>query len=575
MNRFALRSSGIDMVTVSERFHEIAARDPTRTRVRIYFIDETVDCTDDTDVQTNGTLLRWDENYSDSSRRIDMNGGLSVVEQFNKDDEVTIGQAVSSTLSISFNNSDGGLNSFAYGRCKVYIDAYDAENEEWLPCPLGVFNINTPIKRRLTPVSATAYDQMDALNVEADDWWNNLDFDEGLTLSEILSALATAVGVKVHPDTLANMVNGSYVYTQRPFDAVSTTYRDILGWIAGAAAAVARFDRNGYLTLKFFTEASYNVSVDTSPTVCFSYNTAEYAVAVIDKLQVAGSESDVGVIIGTGTNAYRLIDNRFMYGATVDDITSRANNIYTVLNGLAEYTPISLDVNADWSVEAGDIVPFTMNKTTYALPIFQQTLTWHTARVRSVMYSSGNPKRQELSLLNRYEYQSRKQIHELEITAEQLRSYIQDLNGNYSQILQTISTIEQVVSSQGTTLSEILDPDGVIWTQIKSTQGAVDNLSDAVEADQTERETYMRFIAAEPALVLGIKGEDEVKLKLVNKVIYFFSGQDDSTDLSNAYASFDSEQVTTKRVVASEAVQIGYWRTGVLANRDLAIDFLG
>lgn len=554
------------MVDVSARFHELMQTDTVQTRVRLYFIDSDVDCTDDADVQENGTLF--------GSSDIQMDGGLRWRETFNKDTDVTIGTAVSYTLEASFMNRNNVLASFGFGRCKVYLDAYDNANDEWLACPMGVYIINTPMKRRVSPIVTTAYDQMQLLEAIADDWWNNLDFTDGLTLSDILTALCGQVGVAVRG--ASTIVNGSYTYTYRPFDASEMTYREILAWIAGAAASVAHFDRNGYLVLSFFADADYSVVANGAQrTVCRTYNLSEYTVAQIDKLQVSAAENDIGVIIGSGTNAYRMVDNGFMYGSSVDDITPRANNVYGVLRGLPAYTPVELKLSADPSVEAGDIITFSLNGTAYDVPIFKLDMEWHGGKVVSKVYSSGNPSRPELSLQNRMEYRARRQVHQLQIDAEQLLSRIEDLAGNYSQIQQAVNTIQQVVSAQGTTITDILDPDGEIWTQIKANQTAVGELSDAVETDKQMRETYIRFDLNEPAIILGIKGTGEIKLKLANKVVYFFSGQDDSTDLSNAFATFTPEQTATKRVIASEASQTGYWRASALTNRNLVIDYLG
>ena len=46
------------MITVNSRFHTLIKAAGARTRARIYFIDNTVNCTNDTAVQTNGTLLK-------------------------------------------------------------------------------------------------------------------------------------------------------------------------------------------------------------------------------------------------------------------------------------------------------------------------------------------------------------------------------------------------------------------------------------------------------------------------------------------------------------------------------------
>ena len=161
---------------------------------------------------------------------------------------------------------------------------------------------------------------------------------------------------------------------------------------------------------------------------------------------------------------------------------------------------------------------------------------------------------------------------EWEVTAAELRSLIQTNTTNYTLIQQTVEAIQQTAAALGVTVSEIISPDGVIWTAIYNNETNITNLTDAVSQDSATRKTYMRFIPSEPALVIGIEDDNEIKLKLVNRVIYFFSGQDDTTDLSNAYASFDSEKAHAKRFVADEALDIEPWSLHVETNQHLVLD---
>lgn len=161
---------------------------------------------------------------------------------------------------------------------------------------------------------------------------------------------------------------------------------------------------------------------------------------------------------------------------------------------------------------------------------------------------------------------------EWEVTAAELRSLIQTNTTNYTLIQQTVDAIQQTAAALGVTVSEIISPDGVIWTAIYNNETNITNLTDAVSQDSATRKTYMRFIPSEPALVIGIEDDNEIKLKLVNRVIYFFSGQDDTTDLSNAYASFDSEKAHAKRFVADEALDIEPWSLHVETSQHLVLD---
>ena len=62
------------MYPVSANFHTLAIQDAPKTRVRVYFINDYVDCTDDADVVANGTLLVGAVGDTDSNGRIGQNG---------------------------------------------------------------------------------------------------------------------------------------------------------------------------------------------------------------------------------------------------------------------------------------------------------------------------------------------------------------------------------------------------------------------------------------------------------------------------------------------------------------------
>lgn len=561
------------MVNVSAQFHSIAA--DSKTRIRIYTINDTVDCTDDNDVETNGTLLVLNVGDADSNGRISSKG-VSVTDYYNQEQQLTIGGSVSCQFSTTFINNDGGMNTFPYGRFKAYIDAYDATNQTWEPCPLGVYTFETPIKRKVQLISTVAWDQMRLFDAIADEWFNNLDFTtSGLSLYDILADMATSLGVTLKPGTQSSMINGSITFNDRPFTSAEMTYRDILGWIAEANCSIARFDRNGYLELKWFSDAqigndAYSINADALGTGVFSVDISEYTVPAITGLIVRGSQTDIGVTLGTTSVLYEIVDNGFLYGADEAEITTKATPIYNALSAFAQYIPITLTTNIDWSIESGDIIELVYDSTTYRIPIFQQSLTWIGGHVKSTLFSSGLESREVASYQSRYERRSNRAIHELELTAETLRSMIQSIDGNYSLIEQTVESITQAVSTLDASVTDILDPSGEMWSFMQQTRSDLDS-------EITEINTYIRF-TNEPAIILGTEDGQQIKLKLLNNVIYFFNGADDAP-LSSAFAYFDSESVFVDRLVAKSSVQIGDDQTGnwvwhKLDNGNFALDLI-
>lgn len=572
------------MYNVSSQFHTLATSGAP-TRCRIYFIPDTVDCTDDNDVQTNGTLLIRDVGDTNSDKRISGDNGVAFHDLFNSDNNLVVGTTVSKTVQIALLNLDGGLNNFTFGRCKIYIDVYNTANSTWLACPMGVYIIDQPTKLNTKVVNASGYDQMQYLNKVADAWWNEIDWSNGVTIATLISDLASECGVSVSSNLSTNILNGTHSYTEAPFTANKTTYRDILARLAGVTGTIAYFDRDGALDMRWFKYATLNgstvtINYDATGNGVMSLDLAEYAVAGIDMLEILPLDPDLNVSIGDGDNIYQIAGNPFLVGADSDAVGTLATPIYDRLKTVVLYRPMTIRLITDWSLEAGDVIKVTVDTNDLTLPIMQQTMTWRGGFVMSEMQSSGDPERLPMDWEERTQYQNDVQMHEFENTVNELMSRIQDLTGNYSLIQQTVDTIKQVVSAQGTTISSILDPTGQIWTAINNNSSNLSNLESTVNSDIATRQSYIRFLPLEPAIVIGVEGGNEIKLKMANNVIYFFNGDDDSTDLSLAYAYFNNEEAGVDRLVASESVQIGNddtpnrWIWKQLSSGDLVLDLL-
>ena len=98
---------------------------------------------------------------------------------------------------------------------------------------------------------------------------------------------------------------------------------------------------------------------------------------------------------------------------------------------------------------------------------------------------------------------------------------------------------------------------------------ATNTLVTEVQGDTNSRfntiETYIRF--DENGLTLGKNDSSDpsalpIKLRLANDKLYFFSGADDTSDVSTALAYFDSNGLSVKNVIATETLTIGdfYWQ---------------
>lgn len=489
------------MYPVSANFHTLAIQDAPKTSVRIYFIGDGVDCTDDNAVQTNGTLLVGKAGDTDSNGRIGQNG-VVFNELFNPDKNIQIGRAVSSQIGMTLLNTDGALDNFAYGRCKVYLDVYDTANSSWLSCPMGVYIIELPTKRKVQLINAVGFDQMTKLDAICDTWWNGLNWSGGLTLLQIVNSMATQIGVSVSSNTASAIVNSSLSFTAAPFDCVEVTYREVLEVIAEATGTVARFDRNGALDLRWLNTPTISgnpvtINTDTVGNQCLALDVAEYTVAKINLLRAKFAEGDIGVTVGSGTNEYVITNNLFLNGANTAAITNKITPIYNRLYGIAQYNPISGRFIFDWSVEAGDIINIVNDSTTYAVPIFQQTMTWRGGYVASDLICDGDKTRPVLDSATRDYYRLDSDMRTIVIEAPRINllgyttinnGFRVNLDGTFEANGATINgTMESVSSLDGTSVKiengQIVAKDGADILATFGTDGLANGYSELTNAE--------------------------------------------------------------------------------------------
>lgn len=88
------------------------------------------------------------------------------------------------------------------------------------------------------------------------------------------------------------------------------------------------------------------------------YITAEYEdslVKTINKLQIREQKNDIGVIVGTGDNAYVIEDNFLVYGKGSKELKGIAKNILSKIRGII-YRPFTADCKGNPCLEVGDAV---------------------------------------------------------------------------------------------------------------------------------------------------------------------------------------------------------------------------
>lgn len=155
---------------------------------------------------------------------------------------------------------------------------------------------------------------------------------------------------------------------------------------------------------------------------------------------------------------------------------------------------------------------------------------------------------------------------------------------NNTSILQSaeaiiLEALQNYVSSSNyeTEIGQLRSAISVNAGNITLTNQAIEEVQSATNGRFSNIETYVRF--DENGLTLGKNDSSDqsipIKLRLSNDKLYFFSGTDDTSDVSTALAYFDTNGLTVKNVNATNSLTIGdfYWQPE--QNGSLSLVYIG
>lgn len=128
------------------------------------------------------------------------------------------------------------------------------------------------------------------------------------------------------------------------------TYRQVMGWIAGANSASVRAGKDGRIQFKRFT-AAMTPDIDMTP-ADYIRTKQTNAVKTIKKVVVTyDPEEKAAYVAGSGTEDETLyIENPLMTQAMVNDL-------HTIINGFA-YQPMEMDARGYPHLDVGDVIGY-------------------------------------------------------------------------------------------------------------------------------------------------------------------------------------------------------------------------
>lgn len=394
---------------------------------------------------------------------------FELTESICSESELTIGSCEAAVLKFTVSNiflpmkdkmitvktviDNNTANPFQIGRYKVYSD--------------------TPTADR-TKRDIVAYDSLyDVINADVAEWYNTLlpDKDSVTTMKAFRDSFFGYFGIE---QADAQLVNDDMKVekTVEPEELSGATVLNCICEINGCFGHIGRDGRFHYIYLEQEIQGLYprnNLypaddlyprepkSTRISKSLYISAQYEDFLVKTIDKLQIRKEEDDIGVIVGSGTNAYVIQDNFLVYGKGSEELTGIANNIYGKIRGII-YRPFSADCKGNPCIEVGDAVRLPTKYEIIESYVLKRTLKGIQA-LRDEYETTGEEYRStQVNSVHKSIIQLKGKTNVLTRTIEETNSKITDVeSGLSSEIKQTATDIRAEVKNTADGLSSSIE----------------------------------------------------------------------------------------------------------------------
>ena len=416
---------------------------------------------------------------------------FELTESICSESELTIGSCEAAVLKFTVSNiflpmkdkmitiktviDNNTANPFQIGRYKVYSD--------------------TPTADR-TKRDIVAYDRLyDVINADVVEWYNTLlpEKDSTTTMKAFRDSFFGYFGIE---QADAQLVNDDMKVekTVEPEELSGATVLNCICEINGCFGHIGRDSKFHYIYLEQEIQGLYprnNLypaddlyprepkSTRIGKNLYISAQYEDFLVKTIDKLQIRKEEDDIGVIVGSGTNAYVIQDNFLVYGKGSEELTGIANNIYGKIRGII-YRPFSADCKGNPCIEVGDAVRLPTKYEIIESYVLKRTLKGIQA-LRDEYEATGEEYRStQVNSVHKSIIQLKGKTNVLTRTIEETNSKITDVeSGLSSEIKQTATDIRTEVKNTADGLSSSIEQTA---NSIRSeVSDSVNNLSSSIQ----------------------------------------------------------------------------------------------
>lgn len=477
---------------------------------------------------------------------------FELTESICSESELTIGSCEAAALKFTVSNiflpmkdkmitvktviDNNTANPFQIGRYKVYSD--------------------TPTADR-TKRDIVAYDALyDVINADVAEWYNTLlpDKDSVTTMKAFRDSFFGYFGIE---QADAQLVNDDMKVekTVEPEELSGATVLNCICEINGCFGHIGRDSKFHYIYLEQEIQGLYprnNLypaddlyprepkSTRISKSLYISAQYEDFLVKTIDKLQIRKEEDDIGVIVGSGTNAYVIQDNFLVYGKGSEELTGIANNIYGKIRGII-YRPFSADCKGNPCIEVGDAVRLPTKYEIIESYVLKRTLKGIQA-LRDNYEATGEEYRStQVNSVHKSIIQLKGKTNVLTRTIEETNSKITDVeSGLSSEIKQTATDIRAEVKNTADGLSSSIE------------QTAESITSEVKRAKQSEEELSSKITQTAESITSEVGKKYETKENATNTKTEL---QTSIRQTADGFTAELSKQVTETKQYAESAAE--------------------
>lgn len=477
---------------------------------------------------------------------------FELTESICSESELTIGSCEAAVLKFTVSNiflpmkgkmitvktviDNNTANPFQIGRYKVYSD--------------------TPTADR-TKRDIVAYDSLyDVINADVAEWYNTLlpDKDSTTTMKAFRNSFFGHFGIEQADIQLVND-DMKVEKTVEPEELSGATVLNCICEINGCFGHIGRDGGFHYIYLEQEIQGLYPrndlypaddlyprepKSMRIGKNLYISAQYEDFLVKTIDKLQIRKEEDDIGVIVGSGTNAYVIQDNFLVYGKGSEELTGIANNIYGKIRGII-YRPFSADCKGNPCIEVGDAVRLPTKYEIIESYVLKRTLKGIQA-LRDEYEATGEEYRStQVNSVHKSIIQLKGKTNVLTRTIEETNSKITGVESRLSsEIKQTATDIRAEVKNTADGLSSSIE------------QTAESITSEVKRAKQSEEELSSKITQTAESITSEVGKKYETKENATNTKTEL---QTSIRQTADGFTAELSKQVTETKQYAESAAE--------------------